>query len=68
MPLKSRECLAARDALAKSLYNKIFDLIVSKINKSIPFQTTTLTNQFTSNKTNTKYIGVLDIAGFGTIF
>lgn len=67
MQLKSHECAAARDALAKYLYNKIFDLIVLKINKSIPFQISSVNNQLNSNISNTKYIGVLDIAGFGII-
>lgn len=64
VPLKSRECSAARDALAKSIYSRIFDLIVSKINKSIPFRTQL--NNINTNDTN--YIGVLDIAGFGWTF
>lgn len=53
VPLKKYESFQARDALAKSIYNKLFDFIVLKINESIP----TPNNSF-------KYIGVLDIAGF----
>jgi myosin-6 len=53
VPLKKYEASAARDALAKSIYNRLFDWIVGKINESIPLS---------KNKTN--YIGVLDIAGF----
>uniref|UniRef100_A0A158Q8J4 Myosin motor domain-containing protein n=1 Tax=Elaeophora elaphi TaxID=1147741 RepID=A0A158Q8J4_9BILA len=52
IPLKPHEAAAARDALAKAIYSKLFDAIVSRINKCIPF----------SNSTS--YIGVLDIAGF----
>lgn len=51
--LKPSECRSARDALAKSLYSRMFDYIVTDIiNKSLPF--------FDSSY----YIGVLDIAGF----
>merc|ERR1719341_2055637 len=52
VPLKVHEASNARDALAKSLYSKLFDHIVMRINKSIPFQSSSY------------YIGVLDIAGF----
>lgn len=54
VPLKVYEANNARDALAKAIYSKLFDHIVSRINKSIPF------------KASSYYIGVLDIAGFGT--
>lgn len=47
------EANSARDALAKAIYSKLFDYIVQRINKSIPFQASSY------------YIGVLDIAGFG---
>lgn len=53
MPLKVYEACSGRDALAKAIYSKLFDHIVSRINKSIPF------------KASSYYIGVLDIAGFG---
>ncbi|XP_066902835.1 myosin heavy chain 95F isoform X1 [Halyomorpha halys] len=52
VPLKVYEANNARDALAKALYSKLFDHIVYRINKSIPF------------KASSYYIGVLDIAGF----
>ncbi|CAJ0561501.1 unnamed protein product, partial [Mesorhabditis spiculigera] len=52
VPLKPAEAAAARDALAKAIYSRLFDWIVATINKSIPF----------TNSHN--YIGVLDIAGF----
>merc|ERR1719186_1559368 len=52
VPLKVHEAASARDALAKSLYSRLFDYIVMKINESIPF------------KSSSYYIGVLDIAGF----
>ncbi|XP_008557651.1 myosin heavy chain 95F isoform X2 [Microplitis demolitor] len=52
VPLKIYEANNARDALAKAIYSKLFDHIVSRINKSIPF------------KASSYYIGVLDIAGF----
>lgn len=53
VPLKIYEANNARDALAKAMYSKLFDYIVQRINKSIPFQASSY------------YIGVLDIAGFG---
>lgn len=53
VPLKVYEANNARDALGKAIYSKLFDHIVARINKSIPF------------KASSYYIGVLDIAGFG---
>lgn len=53
VPLKIYEANNARDALAKALYSRLFDHIVSLINQNIPFQASSY------------YIGVLDIAGFG---
>lgn len=52
VPLKVYEANNARDALAKALYSRLFDHIVSLINANIPFQASSY------------YIGVLDIAGF----
>ncbi|XP_069688949.1 myosin heavy chain 95F isoform X2 [Periplaneta americana] len=52
VPLKVYEANNARDALAKAVYSNLFDHIVQRINKSIPF------------KASSYYIGVLDIAGF----
>ena len=52
VPLKPREASNARDALTKAIYNRIFDVVVSSINRSIPFTD------------SVNYIGVLDIAGF----
>ena len=52
VPLKTHEASSARDALAKALYSNLFDYIVYRINKSIPYQSSAY------------YIGVLDIAGF----
>lgn len=53
VPLKTAEANNARDALAKSVYSRMFDYIVDMVNKSIPFGS------------SVSYIGVLDIAGFG---
>lgn len=52
VPLKPYEAAAARDALAKAVYSRLFDSIVGAINKCIPFGD------------SVSYIGVLDIAGF----
>ncbi|RWS30216.1 unconventional myosin-VI-like protein, partial [Leptotrombidium deliense] len=53
VPLKVHEAQNARDALAKALYSKLFDFIVTRIvNKAIPLNG------------NKYYVGVLDIAGF----
>ena len=52
VPLKIYEANSARDALAKALYSRLFDYIVTLINQNIPFQQSSY------------YIGVLDIAGF----
>lgn len=53
--LSVHQAQAARDALAKAIYSKLFDYIVTKIvNRSIPFEQTSSSN----------YIGVLDVAGF----
>ncbi|KAK7866674.1 hypothetical protein R5R35_006058 [Gryllus longicercus] len=52
VPLKVYEANNARDALAKATYSRLFDYIILRINKSIPF------------KASSYYIGVLDIAGF----
>uniref|UniRef100_A0A8R1DKC1 Myosin motor domain-containing protein n=1 Tax=Caenorhabditis japonica TaxID=281687 RepID=A0A8R1DKC1_CAEJA len=52
VPLKAHEAAAGRDALAKTIYSKLFDWLVAAINKSIPFET------------SSGYIGVLDVAGF----
>ncbi|PIO63936.1 myosin head, partial [Teladorsagia circumcincta] len=52
VPLKPHEAAAGRDALAKAFYSKLFDWLVARINKSIPFEK------------SVNYIGVLDIAGF----
>lgn len=53
VPLKIHEANAARDALSKAIYSRLFDNVVASINQCIPF----------SDSVN--YIGVLDIAGFG---
>ncbi|CAF4380876.1 unnamed protein product, partial [Rotaria sp. Silwood2] len=52
VPLKVHEAQNARDALAKAIYIRLFDQIVSFVNKSIPFSS------------SNSYIGILDIAGF----
>lgn len=52
--LSAAQAQAARDALAKAIYSRLFDHIVTKIvNKSIP-----------ASSPSAYYIGVLDVAGF----
>ena len=51
--MKTGEASSARDALAKAVYAKLFDYIVKRVNKALPFQS------------SRNFIGVLDIAGFG---
>ena len=38
VPLKAGEASNARDALAKTLYARLFEFIVAKVNDSIPYQ------------------------------
>ena len=54
VPLKPDQACSARDALAKALYTHLFAHIVKRVNHCFPFETSAY------------YIGVLDIAGFGT--
>ena len=53
VPLKPEQASAARDALGKALYTKLFDHIVAQVNQCFPFES------------SSTFIGVLDIAGFG---
>ncbi len=53
--LRAEDTQNARDGLAKVIYDRLFELLVTTINKAIP----------QSNKT--AYIGLLDIAGFGML-
>jgi myosin-1 len=59
-PLRPNEAMDARDALSKSLYGKIFDLIVSLINRSLENSNI----QYNAKDTNQLSIGILDIYGF----
>ncbi|KAM7314396.1 unconventional myosin-Va [Ixodes scapularis] len=54
-PMTVDQALFARDALAKHIYARLFDWIVSRINKALAFK----------DKVN-RFIGVLDIYGFET--
>lgn len=47
----------AKDSLAKGLYNKLFEHIVSNINEAI--------NVHSMVQSSENSIGILDIAGFG---
>lgn len=53
VPLKVEQANNARDALAKTVYSRLFDHVVQRVNQCFPFQT------------SSNFIGVLDIAGFG---
>lgn len=54
VPLKVEQANNARDALAKAIYSRLFDHVVKRVNQCFPF------------KNSSNFIGVLDIAGFGT--
>lgn len=55
VPLNRQQALSTRDALAKSLYARLFDWVIESVNKAIM-----------STKTQGKILnlGVLDIYGF----
>uniref|UniRef100_A0A8C1V6H7 Unconventional myosin-VI n=1 Tax=Cyprinus carpio TaxID=7962 RepID=A0A8C1V6H7_CYPCA len=52
VPLKVEQANSARDALAKAIYSRLFDHVVTRINQCFPFDS------------SAHFIGVLDIAGF----
>ncbi|XP_037099836.1 unconventional myosin-VI-like isoform X1 [Syngnathus acus] len=52
VPLKVEQANNARDALAKAVYSRLFDHVVTRVNRCFPFQS------------SANFIGVLDIAGF----
>ncbi|KAM9797943.1 unconventional myosin-VI-like isoform 2-T2 [Neosynchiropus ocellatus] len=52
VPLKVEQANNARDALAKAIYSRLFDHVVTRVNQCFPFQS------------SANFIGVLDIAGF----
>ncbi|XP_039527470.1 myosin VIa [Pimephales promelas] len=52
VPLKVEQATSARDALAKAIYSRLFDHVVTRINQCFPFDS------------SAHFIGVLDIAGF----
>ncbi|KAM6954644.1 myosin VIa isoform 2-T2 [Aplochiton taeniatus] len=52
VPLKVEQGNNARDALAKAVYSRLFDHVVTRINQCFPFDS------------SANFIGVLDIAGF----
>ncbi|XP_076834565.1 myosin VIb [Brachyhypopomus gauderio] len=52
VPLKVEQANSARDALAKAVYSRLFDHVVTRVNQCFPFMA------------SSNFIGVLDIAGF----
>ncbi|KAG9336161.1 hypothetical protein JZ751_002508 [Albula glossodonta] len=52
VPLKVEQANNARDAMAKAIYSRLFDHVVTRVNQCFPFET------------SSNFIGVLDIAGF----
>ncbi|XP_031437000.1 myosin VIa [Clupea harengus] len=52
VPLKVEQANNARDALAKAVYSRLFDHVVTRVNQCFPFDS------------SDNFIGVLDIAGF----
>uniref|UniRef100_A0A7N6ATW0 Unconventional myosin-VI n=1 Tax=Anabas testudineus TaxID=64144 RepID=A0A7N6ATW0_ANATE len=52
VPLKVEQANNARDALAKAVYSRLFDHVVTRVNQCFPFDS------------SSNFIGVLDIAGF----
>ncbi|CAL8312208.1 unnamed protein product [Lota lota] len=52
VPLKVEQATNARDALAKAVYSRLFDHVVTRVNQCFPFTS------------SSNFIGVLDIAGF----
>ncbi|XP_077444123.1 unconventional myosin-VI-like [Stigmatopora argus] len=52
VPLKVEQANNARDALAKAVYSRLFDHVVTRVNQCFPFPS------------SANFIGVLDIAGF----
>jgi len=58
-PLTCEQAAYARDALAKGVYNRLFQWIVRHINSSLA-----RTNHSRSNSSSVTVMGLLDIYGF----
>ena len=58
-PLSVESATESRDALAKSIYAKLFNWVVNRVNQSI-----VATTSASGIKKNFNFIGVLDIFGF----
>ncbi|KAJ8600444.1 hypothetical protein CTAYLR_001427 [Chrysophaeum taylorii] len=61
LPLSPSQAAAARNALAKHLYARLFDWLVARINRSLDSKTAAARP---STTTTTTHIGILDIFGF----
>ena len=57
------QALFARDALSKSIYSRLFDWIVVKVNKALERKAS---SKAKDKDKKHKFIGVLDIYGFET--
>ena len=55
IPLNSTQASAARDALVKSIYDRLFDSLIARINESLHVHSDTKVH---------RSIGILDIYGF----
>lgn len=53
MPLNRSDAMRMRDSMVKSFYKQLFQYLIDVINKGV------------SEPFNSKYIAILDIAGFG---
>ncbi|CAN0229116.1 unnamed protein product, partial [Laminaria digitata] len=61
VPSSPQVAASARDAVAKALYSALFDWLVEKINLTL---TAAMNSKTSADKTNSRFIGLLDIFGF----
>ena len=63
-PFRLNEAISARNSLCKTIYGRLFDWIVSKVNESISSKMYQGDNQFDEEMSSVHSIGLLDIFGF----